>query len=105
MALARPVRAWAIDAAIIVALKVVVGIVVLRLGFTHVSDDDYARVVIAQKFAHAPSVDPSGTSWLPLPFWMNGAAMMMFGRSLEVARAVAVVCGAVSAAAPYLALR
>jgi hypothetical protein len=78
---------------------------VLSLGFTHVSDDDYARVVIAQQFAHHPVLDPSGTSWLPLPFWVTGAAMLAFGRSLEIARVMACVLGMVSLAAPYAAMR
>jgi hypothetical protein len=34
-----------------------------------VSDDDYARVVIAQRLSLA--LDPSGTSWLPFPFWLR----------------------------------
>jgi hypothetical protein len=85
--------------------KVAVGAWVLRQGFTHVSDDDYARTVIAEQFAHAPRLDPSGTSWLPLPFWLTGVTMMAAGRTLGVARAVAVVLGAVSVAAPYLAMR
>jgi hypothetical protein len=85
--------------------KVAVGAWVLRQGFTHVSDDDYARTVIAEQLAHAPRLDPSATSWLPLPFWLEGAGMMVAGRTLGVARAVAVVLGAVSVAAPYLAMR
>jgi hypothetical protein len=93
------------DCALVVALKLAVGVIVLRLGFSHVSDDDFARVVIAQSFAHAPKLDPSGTSWLPFPFWVNGAAMMAFGRSLETARALALALGAISAAAPLVALR
>ncbi len=48
-------------------------------------------MTIAQAFAHAPRFDPSGTSWLPFPFWLNGAAMMVLGRSLAVARGVAIV--------------
>ena len=49
----------------------------LRDGFPiAVSDDDYARVVIAEQWAHAPKLDPSGTSWLPLPLWLNGSAML-----------------------------
>ena len=45
----------------------------LHLGFSHVSDDDYARVVIAERFAHAPHLDPSATSWLAATaFWMRG---------------------------------
>src|SRR5208337_2113222 len=69
------------------------------------SDDDYSRVVIAERFAHSPALDPSGTSWLPLPFWISGAAMMAFGRSLDVARAIAVALGAVSVAVPYAGMR
>ena len=53
--------------------------VVLALGFDHISDDDFARVTIAQTFASHPKVDPSGTSWLPFPFWAMGAAMLLFG--------------------------
>jgi len=26
------------------------------------------------ELAAAPRLDPSGTSWLPFPFWLNGAA-------------------------------
>jgi len=89
----------------LVAAKLALAALVLHLGFSHVSDDDYARIVIAERFAHAPHLDPSATSWLPLPFWINGAAMMVLGRSLGVARGVAVALGALSIAAPYAALR
>ena len=95
----------AIDLAVLFALKIAVGAYVLSVGFTHVSDDDYARVVIAQQFAHHPALDPSGTSWLPFPFWVTGGAMLAYGRSLAVARGVAWALGALSVAAPYLAMR
>ncbi|HEX8793149.1 MAG TPA: hypothetical protein VF765_19530 [Polyangiaceae bacterium] len=87
------------------AAKLALGAWVLHAGFTHVSDDDYARTVIAQQFAHAPRLDPSGTSWLPAPFWIEGLAMMVLGRTLAAARAVAMILGAASVAAPYLAMR
>jgi hypothetical protein len=74
-------------------------------GFRSVSDDDYARVVIAARFAQHPSPDPSGTSWLPLPFWLYGVPMAVFGDSLLVARAVAVLLGAASAVVVWLAAR
>ena len=90
---------------ILVAVKLLIGAYLLHIGFTHVSDDDYARVVIAETFAHAPKIDPSGTSWLPFPFWLNGAAMILFGRSLETARALAVVFGAINVVPVYFALR
>jgi hypothetical protein len=88
-----------------VAVKAAVGAIVLHYGFQQVSDDDYARTVIAEQFAHAPRLDPSGTSWLPLPFWIAGSAMQLAGRSLTSARAVAAVLGAASVVAPYAALR
>jgi len=94
-----------LDVVALATAKVALGAVVLHLGFSHVSDDDYARTVIAERFAHTPHLDPSATSWLPLPFWITGAAMMALGRSLEVARAVAIVLGALSVAVPYAAMR
>jgi hypothetical protein len=94
-----------LDALALVLLKLAVGACVLHAGFTHVSDDDYSRTVIAQQFANAPRLDPSGTSWLPAPFWLEGVAMLALGHTLEVARAVAVALGAASVAAPYLAMR
>jgi hypothetical protein len=78
---------------------------VLHAGFSHVSDDDYARTVISEQFAHRPRFDPSGTSWLPLPFWIGGAAMVVLGRTLASARTIACVLGAASIAAPYAAMR
>ncbi len=69
---------------------------VLWSGFTAVSDDDYARLVIAQKFAASPSLDPSGSSWLPLPFYVYGSAFALFGRSLWVAQALAALLGLAS---------
>jgi hypothetical protein len=90
---------------LLVALKLAVDAWILRAGFTHVSDDDYARTVIAQQFAHAPHLDPSGTSWLPLPFWITGAWMGVFGRSLDAARGIAIVLGALGVVAPYAAMR
>ncbi|MDP9034030.1 MAG: hypothetical protein M3O50_04440 [Myxococcota bacterium] len=96
---------WFTDAALLVAAKLALGFWVLHQGFSHISDDDYARTVIAEQFARAPRLDPSGTSWLPLPFWLEGTAMILLGRSLSVARGVALAVGAASVAAPYLAMR
>ena len=94
-----------IDIATLCALKLAIGAWVLYLGFSHVSDDDFARTVIAQRFAHSPKLDPSGTSWLPLPFWVEGAAMAVAGRALAVARGVAIFLSTAAVAAPYLAMR
>ena len=89
----------------LVALKVAAMLWALRCGFAQISDDDYARTVIAQTFAHAPRLDPSGTSWLPFPFWLYGGSMMLVGRSLSAARAIAFVLGAIAPALPYVGLR
>ena len=98
-------RERALDVGLLFAAKGLIGAWVLARGFSHVSDDDYARTVIAELFAHAPRLDPSGTSWLPFPFWLTGAAMMAFGRSLATARGVALVSGVAVVALPYLTLR
>ena len=95
--------AW--DAAALAAVKLAVSLAVLLAGFRQVSDDDYARVVISQQFAHAPRLDPSGTSWLPFPFWVEGTAMMLAGRTLGVARGLAVALGCAVVAVPYVAMR
>jgi len=89
----------------LVAVKALVMLVALRGGFEQISDDDYARTVIAQSFAHAPHLDPSGTSWLPFPFWLYGFAMMIVGRSLGAARAIAFVLGALSPLPVYAGMR
>jgi len=86
------------DFSLIVLVKAFACALALALGFRAVSDDDFARVTIAQTFAHHPALDPSGTSWLPFPFWITGSAMLVAGRSLLTARIVAFVLGLLSAA-------
>jgi hypothetical protein len=98
-------RAGAKDAARVGLVKAASAAVVLAWGFSAVSDDDYARVVIAEEWARAPRLDPSGTSWLPLPFWITGLAMRAFGRSLEVARGVSIGLGILSALLVFVAAR
>jgi hypothetical protein len=93
------------DVLALAVAKLALGALVLHMGFSHVSDDDYARVVIAERFAYSPHLDPSATSWLPVPFWISGAIMMALGRSLMVARDVAVGLGVLSVALPYAAMR
>jgi hypothetical protein len=85
----------------VVATRLAASLVVLRLGFRSVSDDDFARVAIAQAFAQTPKLDPSATSWLPLPFWVDGAVMRVLGASIEVARGTAFALGLLSAALVY----
>jgi hypothetical protein len=87
------------------ALKLAAVAVAALSGFRAVSDDDYARVTIAQAFAHAPKLDPTGTSWLPAPFYLTGGAMLVFGRSLLVGWGVAIALGVASAALVYVAAR
>ncbi|MDB4998336.1 MAG: hypothetical protein JWM74_5768 [Myxococcaceae bacterium] len=93
------------DAVALAVFKIAIAVWLVRAGFSHISDDDYARTAIAEAFAHAPKLDPSGTSWLPFPFWITGSAMALFGRTLATARAVAVLLAAVGAAFVYVAAR
>jgi hypothetical protein len=93
------------DLALTIACKAAIGAIVLAGGFRAVSDDDFARVVHAQEFAHRPRLDPTGTSWLPFPFWLTGGAMRLFGSDLLVARAVAFASGLAAAALLYAAAR
>jgi hypothetical protein len=93
------------DAGLVAAAKVLVSVAVLASGFRALSDDDYARIVIAQRFAGAPALDPSGTSWLPLPFWTTGGAMALLGRSIEVARGVSLALGVAAALLVWLSAR
>jgi hypothetical protein len=85
-----------VDALLLSAAKLGVSAAVLASGFRALSDDDYSRIVIAQSFAEAPSLDPSGTSWLPVPFWIYGTAFALFGSKLAVARVVATGLGILS---------
>src|SRR5262245_7983352 len=91
------------DAGLVLLLKAAASALVLALGFRAVSDDDFARVVIAEQWAHAPRLDPSGTSWLPWPFWVTGAALLGLGRSLLVARGIALLLGVGAALVVYVA--
>ena len=93
------------EVAVVAAVHAVACVLVLAGGFDHVSDDDFARVTIAQSFAVTPKLDPTGTSWLPFPFWWLGAVMRVAGRSLGVARVASVAFASLAAALPYVALR
>jgi hypothetical protein len=81
------------DAAAVGTVKLAASLAVVSRFFFSISDDDFARIVIAQRFAEAPRLDPSGTSWLPLPFWIYGTAFRLLGGSLAVAQGVAVFLG------------
>lgn len=91
------------DLALIVLFQTTVLLLVRSTGFAALSDDDYSRVVIAQQFVENPSWDPSGTSWLPLPFLFNGSAMRIFGATLGVARGVSWFLAVLSAITLYAA--
>lgn len=93
------------DALLLIGVRLLVSASVWWSGFRAVSDDDYARVVIAQKFASTPALDPSGTSWLPFPFWLQGSAMGLFGPELRTATCVAWASGAASTLLVWLAAR
>lgn len=93
------------DAALVALARVATTLICWWSGFRAISDDDYSRVAIAAHFAHHPSPDPSGTSWLPLPFWLYGVPMAIFGDSLSVARGVALLLGAAAAVLVWVAAR
>jgi hypothetical protein len=76
-----------------------------RAGFRALSDDDYARISIAQRFAREVHLDPSGSSWLPAPFWVYGAAFRAFGTGLSVARTVAIALSLAATVLVYVAAR
>ena len=86
-------------------LRAMLSAYVLQTGFRALSDDDFSRVVIAQSFAAHPTLDPSGTSWLPFPFWIYGACLSVFGSSLSVARATAFLIGVLATCGVWLAGR
>jgi hypothetical protein len=95
----------ALPPAIVALAKVAASAAVLLGGFRAVSDDDFARVEIAERWARAPRWDASGTSWLPFPFWITGAAMRVAGRSLDTARVTAALLGLAAALLGYVAAR
>ncbi len=72
-----------------VGLRVLATWLAHEFGFSAISDDDYARVAIAQTFSHDPRWDPSGTSWLPFPFWLTGTVMWVWSSDWLVAKWVA----------------
>jgi hypothetical protein len=89
----------------IFALHAFVCMWVRNLGFDHISDDDFSRVTIAQGFAHKASLDPSGTSWLPFPFWILGFGMKILGRQLDTARGLSIFFASAAAPLPWIAMR
>jgi len=93
------------ELALLFAVRGIACVAAWQAGFRALSDDDYARIAIAQRFAHAPSFDPSGTSWLPAPFWAYGAALRCFGVGLNVARGTAIIAALLSTALLYVAAR
>jgi hypothetical protein len=92
-------------ALLLVLFKLALGALVLASGFRALSDDDYSRIVIAQSLAEAPRLDPSGTSWLPFPFYLHGFAHALFGPGLSVARGTALLLGASSTLLAWFAAR
>ena len=93
------------ELALLLATRGIACVAAWQQGFRALSDDDYARISIAQRFAHTPHFDPTGTSWLPAPFWAYGAAFRLFGTGLGVARATAIVAGMCATVLVYVAAR
>jgi hypothetical protein len=96
-------RLW--EVGLLLGVRALAGGLAWWSGFRALSDDDYARTVIAERFAESASLDPSGTSWLPLPFWIYGSAFKLFGSNLTLARGVAIGLGALATLGVYIAAR
>jgi hypothetical protein len=92
---------WALLLGIVFA-RVVLTVLCHFSGVTAISDDDFARVAIAQGFAEHPALDPSGTSWLPAPFWVMGGAMHWLAPSLMLARLVSLALAVLAALGLYV---
>jgi hypothetical protein len=93
------------EAGLLCLLRVLTCAALYASGFRALSDDDYARISIAQRFAASPSIDPSQTSWLPAPFWAYGAAFRVFGTGIHVAQVTAVVLSCAATLMVYSAAR
>ncbi|HEY4103482.1 MAG TPA: hypothetical protein VGM44_06305, partial [Polyangiaceae bacterium] len=93
------------EAVLLSAFRALASLSAYASGFRALSDDDYARIAIAQRFAAAPHFDPSTTSWLPVPFWCYGAAFRVFGTDLAVARATAIALATLATLLVYVAAR
>jgi len=93
------------ELALLFAVRGLACVIAWNSGFRALSDDDYARISIAQRFAQLASFDPSGTSWLPAPFWIYGAAFRCFGTGLGVARATAIALSLFATVLVYVAAR
>jgi hypothetical protein len=93
------------EVALLCAARGLASLAAYSSGFRALSDDDYARISIAQRFAESVSFDPSRTSWLPAPFWLYGAAFRVFGRDLAVARVTAIALSVGATLLVYVATR
>lgn len=58
--------------ALVLALSVAC---LIHQGFVGISHDDAARTLIAAEFSRAPSLDPTQSSWLPVPAYLLGTAL------------------------------
>ena len=100
-----PPRSTALHVLSLVAARWVVTTLADSLGFKALSDDDFARVTLAQAFSASPGLDPTGSSWLPFPFWVTGTAMAVFGTSLTTAKLTSLVIACASGILLYAAAR
>jgi hypothetical protein len=98
-------RTTALHVFSLVAARWLVTTLAGSLGFKALSDDDFARVTLAQAFSASPGLDPTGSSWLPFPFWVTGAAMAVFGTSLTTAKLTSLLIACASGILLYAAAR
>ncbi len=73
-----------------------VALVLDRIGYIGVSNDDASRTLIAWNTAHHPSLDPTRSSWLPVHTW-ELAASLAITRDLSVTPRALSLLGALAA--------
>lgn len=100
-----PSRITALHVSSLVAARWLVTTLAGSFGFNALSDDDFARVTLAQAFSASPALDPTGSSWLPFPFWLTGTAMAVFGPTISTAKLTSLVIACASGILLYSVAR
>lgn len=69
-------RAWLLLGAAIVVVRAVLSLATRQAGYLEYNADGYARIVHAAAWARAPHLEVG--VWLPLQFWLTGAALWLW---------------------------
>ncbi len=103
----RPLQPRATVSVSVVASLALLASIAVRLhhGFVGLSDDDAARTLLAASFSHAPSLDATRSSWLPIPTYLLGTATRFFAPPLSVAHGTSILAGVASCVLATLVCR